>query len=1201
MIGAATPRTGPGRRAARRSDPVLARPSRPGAPRLLECRPALLALPLLVLALAFGPRPGEGAGLTVRRVPAPVPPAKADARRAARPVAPATGLAADASRLPEWLRIQGERQRQWRAFPDQVGTPGVEPTRERWIKGPGGTAMRAAAVPETLNVAIIRIDFLHDRGGAASSGDGRFDLTNPGAAAPAIDRPPHDRRFYLKHLEALRRYYRAQSYGKVEIAGDVWPRQPGQSRLAYSLNDMADLGPWRFGRSIYRAAADMFRSMMVAADSQAIALGDSIPWRKYDRIILIHAGSDLQSDLRQDSKEDIPTFTITVDDTDRVALSDGTVVGRGAIIPETINQDGYYGTINGVLAHECGHLFFRLDDLYNIESGLPVVGYWSLMDSGNLVGAVIQQPGGDELFATGLLPPSIDPFQRFFVSDSVTLALESGYPEASLTDTTVLLDSERHRDFRRVTLTSDEYLLLENRYLTPIDTLTLDQDDTTRVILGTNRPDAYEYDALLPGGGVLVWHIDESVIPFTSSLRANPDLGFNTNPLRLGVSVIEADGLADLGDLGSPFLLGSYRDPWYLSNNPTLGDTTEPNLLPHVRTRPHLRIDFPSEPGAATRFVVRRAWQLPGFPIAADFPAGGPQLLAVDADGTPGDPALEVCWAGGSDSIAAYVGGELRLVPNPDRDALFAVKLGGGGLVGPSHVFARLDGRPRPPLAAIPVGGGPAGTTGPSLFAVSTHPTGADLSSPGGRVWLFDHAGQPVPGWPAGLPSLVTTPPVIAGTYPDAQVFVGCADGSVRAIGLDGTVLAASPSLGGPIRGRLAAVPASGIPLGNGSLAVGVTLVAAGDTAGNVGVFAFDSRAAAIPPPGGPLGAFVRGWPKRVGGAGFEPDFLWVDFDGKGPAAGNPSGCTPGVPELVVHHADRLWAYCAEGRPLSGWGQAGSDTLVASLGAGDPDGDGYPEVLTQTLGSRVAFRNLSGYPSPGWPRAGSAEGELAENPDLTYPYPPARFPTSSPPLALDVDGDGRSEVVALNTSGIIAALRGDGGTPEGWPLATGAGAGGAPVAADLDGDGNLEIVAPDRHGLLFAYSLPVPASAVADAWPVMGGDPGRTAALPSTRMGVTGPPSAGPLVRGSLKVFPNPARRRPVAFAYQLSEPAAVEFRILDTSGHEVASFSRDGRRSDNLEVWDPGPLPAGLYLARVRFRSAGHEALEVLPLGLIR
>ena len=64
-----------------------------------------------------------------------------------------------------------------------------------------------------------------------------------------------------------------------------------------------------------------------------------------------------------------------------------------------------------------------------------------------------------------------------------------------------------------------------------------------------------------------------------------------------------------------------------------------------------------------------------------------------------------------------------------------------------------------------------------------------------------------------------------------------------------------------------------------------------------------------------------------------------------------------------------------------------------------------PEVLTQTSHSRVAFVNVTGYPSPGWPRAGSPEGVLSENPELTAPDSPRTFPTMSPPLALDLDPD----------------------------------------------------------------------------------------------------------------------------------------------------------------------------------------------------
>jgi hypothetical protein len=118
---------------------------------------------------------------------------------------------------------------------------------------------------------------------------------------------------------------------------------------------------------------------------------------------------------------------------------------------------------------------------------------------------------------------------------------------------------------------------------------------------------------------------------------------------------------------------------------------------------------------------------------------------------------------------------------------------------------------------------------------------------------------------------------------------------------------------------------------------------------------------------------------------------------------------------------------------------------------------------------------------------------------------------------------------------------------------------------------------------------------------MLGGDAQRSSGLPAVRTPVALAPAAGPLVRGSLKAYPNPAIRKPVSFAYRMSEPGEVDFRILDTSGHEVASFTRRARQADNVEVWDPGALPAGLYVARLRFKGATSNQVETVPLGLLR
>jgi M6 family metalloprotease-like protein len=1094
-------------------------------------------------------------------------------------------------------RVTRQRVEAWRSVPHVLGEPGADwspqaARRAGWKPAPATSNTFARAIagtggpvgpPDTIRIAFLRVEFENDRDGGASSGNGRFNLNPADTIDNPVDRPPHNRTFFRKHLEALSRYYDAQSYGRVVITGQVWPSEENQ---AYRVSDMADFGPWRFNRDIEGAAVSMFHTMMTAAHLQARARNDSIPWETFDRVVIVHAGSDLQSDLRGDSKLDIPSFTLTVVDSSRMWYPDSSrgrvAVDRVMIVPETQNQDGYFGALNGVLAHEAGHLLFGYADLYNFNTGFPVVGLWSLMDSGNLAGAIVSTSSGEEIFVTGLLPPSVDPFHRSFTTDVIA------FPEVTYGSEDSLRDSQRHPEMRVVTLTSDEILVLENRYQSIADSVRLDQDDTTRVVLGPKSPDRYEYDALAPGGGVLVWHIDSSVIPFSNALRPNPDFGVNTNPQRLGVSLIEADGLDDLGDPGSPFILGSYRDPYYVGNNTLLSDHTQPNLIPHIGTRPHVRLEVLDTLKSTMRFRADREWQMTGWPVFAEqrFPPEGPQLLAIDADG---DAKLEVCWAGG-DSAGA------------DSNGVFAYRHTGAPLG--SGLITSLPRRPIALMAALPTTG-PRPEHGPALFAVTTALAGTPVADDGtGELWLLDHQGFTPPGsWPV-IPAggRASTAPVFAGHYPDAALIVGATDGHLYAFNLDGSLRSRTDlPLGGPVTGRLAVWASSTLPF----LTAGDDgfVVAAGSKAGDIGSFLLNRTAPSEP--ASPTQGFFRlaGWPKQLSSRpGFTPDFLWVDLDGRGGAAGNPSACSPGQPELIAHDADRLWGFCLEGGALRGWGRSLGDTIAAGLGAGDPDGDGLPEVLVQTHNSKIAFINLTGAPSPGWPRPGSPEGALVDDTLLTERDQSIRYPSLSPPLAIDIEGSGRPAVVALNVSGIIAALTADGRTPSGWPLATGSGVSGAPLAADLDGDGKIELIAPDRSGFLYGFALPADTSlASVTSWTMVGGDAQRTSSLPAQRTSLAAAPTPGPLVAGSLKAFPNPARRRPVSISYTLTEPARVEVRVLDTAGLEVASFTRDGSIAENLETWNPGAAPAGLYMVHVRFRGARSEVSGVLPVGVLK
>ena len=1126
----------------------------------------LAILLLLPAASAFRADAAESRVLEVQRVKLPTPAGGPAAReRAAAPGAPLgarerAAIAARAERQKAFREHEAELHRA--AY--RVG-PTLASSRRRGWTAPAKSAAASPrfatdgvlAVPtDTVRVAFLRVDFLTDRGGSASTGTGQFNLAPEDTIANPVDRPPHNRTFYRKHGEALASYYDVQSYGRVRIEVDVWPAEEDSS---YHLSDMADLGPWAFGNSIFRAAVDMMRLCFFAADSQSIVKNDRIPWAKYDRFMIIHAGSDLQSDTDRNSKEDIPSFTMFVDDTDRVIFADSSnrdrPIDRVAFIPETINQDGLFGALNGVIAHENGHNFFGLGDVYDISFGLPVAGWWSLMDSGNLLPAYVQTFTMGTIFAVGLLPPSIDPFQRNFILDEGLVNYR--IPGPADTAAFVLRGSARTNDFVKLDLSSDEYLILENRNIADASLVRLQRDDTTGVVLGPRDPDRYEWDALLPGAGVLVWHVDESVIPFLTSLRTNPDFGFNSNFRRRGLQIIEADGLDDLGDLGSPDWQGGRYDPYQNFFAPLLSETTIPNLIPNQGTRPHMQVEFLDNARDDFRVRVTKNWQLPGWPVRANFPPGGPTPLAADLDG---DNAPEIVWAGG-DSVVTdpALAAAVR-----DSAAIFAVRGDGKGIGGVDTLdFAHLDRRPRPEVAALAANGGPGGI----VFATTYHDFANDPQ--GGKLWAVTTTGASLSGFPVTLPSPASTPPVVLGNIVDGWlVLVGCEDGRVRAVDPTGAVTATSSiALGGGVRGRLAAWLGSAIavpPTATG-------YVAAAGANGEVAVFSHPGLAP------------VTGWPVSIGANG-PSDFLWLRMGGSGANASNE--CGGNEPTLVGRNADRLYAWCVSSASLlPGWGVSFGDTLVAGLGAGDADGDGFPEVLVQGVHSQLAYINRTGRPSPGWPRSATTEG----------------FRTQTPPLAVDLTSDGQPEIVALNASGVIGAFDGAGRVPNGWPLATGVGASGSMVAADINGDGALEIVAPDRFGLLYAYAVPVSPTATGSPWRMLGGDPGRSSSLPDNATSSPGTPSAGPLVSGSLKAYPNPARMKPVQFAYQLTEDASVEFRVLDASGHEVARWSRSGRRSDNLDVWDPSGVPAGLYVARVKFSGPGGSHTESLPLGILR
>jgi|GEM_PF-491460 len=103
------------------------------------------------------------------------------------------------------------------------------------------------------------------------------------------------------------------------------------------------------------------------------------------------------------------------------------------------------------------------------------------------------------------------------------------------------------------------------------------------------------------------------------------------------------------------------------------------------------------------------------------------------------------------------------------------------------------------------------------------------------------------------------------------------------------------------------------------------------------------------------------------------------------------------------------------------------------------------------------------------------------------------------PLCLDVDGDGRNEIVEASVTmddyyygGTISIWKDDGTALDGWPAALGESSWDSMIASglavgDIDGDGDYEIVVVDDYNVM-ATALHVESGQTVEGWPVGVGD-----------------------------------------------------------------------------------------------------------------
>jgi immune inhibitor A len=173
----------------------------------------------------------------------------------------------------------------------------------------------------------------------------------------------------------------------------------------------------------------------------------------------------------------------------------------------------------GVCCHELGHLLFGFPDLYDTDYSSEGVGNWCLMGGGSWLGGG-DKPGHPSAWCklqqgwAGVVEPS-----------NGNLAIE----DVKTSHTVYRLWKNNG--------SGDEYFLVENR----------------QKIL---------YDEKLPGAGLLIWHIDDSI-------------SGNSNEIHPRVALVQADGHKDLengsnrGDAGDPYPGASDNRSFTLDTTPS--------------------------------------------------------------------------------------------------------------------------------------------------------------------------------------------------------------------------------------------------------------------------------------------------------------------------------------------------------------------------------------------------------------------------------------------------------------------------------------------------------------------------------------------------------------------------------------------------------------------------------------------------------
>jgi len=1029
----------------------------------------------------------------------------------------------------------------------------------------------AADFDTTLHCLVLRYNFQYeDTDDPNTTGRGVMDLSRPldtltdaqyiERVGHLIDPPPHDSVYFDALLRALNRYWETVSGGQIHLSWDIYPPYRDSTyQLPHPMN--------HYGRCDFSQVVEGLEDYFVDCIRLADTTNPEIDFSQYSAFFLFHAGSDRQSDIGfPETCSDL--FSGYIRFAGEVPVDNSTHFIRDALMmPETNVQDNRATALNAVMAHEFGHQL-GLVDLYNTENFITQLGDFALMDNNGFgTGIDFGWPVGKVFGAIPLYPCA---WSRAFLG--IDEVVDFRADTAGVLMIATALTQDPGLKVARIPITETEYYLAEVR-LDEVDNHTtyVLADSVTSVIQGpvdSTRAFTGEYDFLMPGSGMLIYHVDEEVAALDHD--GDGQNNFDDNDLqwfrdeRKFIRLVEAGGIVHFGGYyragyGSQedFFRDDQKQSFTPNTNPATFDNSGNNS--HIYLENIGRAESDSTGLRDDRFMyfdLAIDRKVDGFPIRAGIPQLGLAPIADDLDGdgtveiiTAAGRLLSVVTSTGDDFIRTISG--CGACPLYYDTAITSVNRGidvNPAATYPVPLYAQTPGI----ITAGPVTGRMASSDTVKLVAVGyPHPMLPDI----GAVALY----EPADGNGDATADLVITLLIkglpIAFSFGDSVLYALTVTDTSRVY-----------------RWRLPSVVSDDFLLTDGALVHGHCRID-----DDLVVLASDTLT------GQDDSSWVHFISDDVYSFGLKGLYVWgpisvdLDLDGRSEVvAFTPEG--DGV---------YLTIDTTGGSPtFSILAQRSTDHIVMTAPiVGDVDLDGRPDIIVAGRNELLAF-NADLLLKTGFPR------EI----DDRFPFADA----IAAPVMADIQAGDVPELIFPTSVGNFYSYGSE--ASYGFPLTTGEqrrlySNSSAVLFHDSTG-GKLGYLGGD--GWFYAWEVDV--DTLTNFWPMNGGGPAATFAFDGDRLPAI---SAASTTFDDRRFYnyPNPVRDGSTRIRYYLgAEASSVQLNIYDLSGVEIAKLAGTTSAGiDNEVVWDCSGVTSGVYRCVIRVEYPGNTESSFTDIAVIR